>query len=71
MFTDFLFELRRRKVPVGTQEAISLARALELGLHESSLDGFYNVARALLIHNEAHLDAVSYTHLTLPTSDLV
>lgn len=56
MFTDFLFELRRRKVPVGTQEAISLARALSLGLHESSLDGFYNVSRALLIHNEAHLD---------------
>jgi len=56
MFTDFLFELRRRKIPVGTQEAISLARALKLGLHESSLDGFYNVARALLIHDEAHLD---------------
>lgn len=56
MFVDFLYELRSRKVPVGTQEAVALAGALAKGLHESSLDGFYHVARALLIHNEAHLD---------------
>ena len=57
MFVPFLYELRRRKVPVGTQEAIALARALAAGLHESSLDGFYHVARALLVHRETHLDA--------------
>jgi uncharacterized protein with von Willebrand factor type A (vWA) domain len=57
MFIPFLYELRARKVPVGTQEAVALARALAMGVHESSLDGFYHVARALLIHNEAHLDA--------------
>jgi uncharacterized protein with von Willebrand factor type A (vWA) domain len=56
MFVDFLYELRNRKVPVGTQEAVALARALGQGLHDSSLDGFYHVARAVLIHNEAHLD---------------
>ncbi len=56
MFVEFLYELRRRKVPVGTQEAMALARALAAGLHDSSLDGFYHVARALLIHSEAHLD---------------
>lgn len=56
MFTGFIYELRARKVPVGTQEAVALARALVSGLHESSLDGFYNVARALLVHSEAHLD---------------
>ncbi|MFO0761340.1 MAG: VWA domain-containing protein [Byssovorax sp.] len=56
MFIDFLYELRGRKVPVGTQEAVALARALDKGLHESSLDGFYHLARALLIHDEAHLD---------------
>jgi uncharacterized protein with von Willebrand factor type A (vWA) domain len=56
MFVDFLYELRRRRVPVGTQEGVALARALAQGLHESSLDGFYHVARALLIHSEAHLD---------------
>ncbi len=57
MFVPFLYELRARKVPVGTQEAIALASALAHGLHESSLDGFYQVARALLIHDEKHLDA--------------
>ncbi|MFO0596927.1 MAG: VWA domain-containing protein [Myxococcaceae bacterium] len=57
MFIPFLYELRARKVPVGTQEAVALAAALGHGLHDSSLDGFYDVARALLIHDEKHLDA--------------
>ncbi len=52
----FLFALRRRKLPVGAQEAVALARALSLGLHDSSLDGFYETARALLVHREDHLD---------------
>ena len=57
MFIAFLYELRTRKVPVGTQEAIALAHALKEGLHDSSIDGFYDVARALLVHDEKHLDA--------------
>jgi uncharacterized protein len=57
MFVPFLYELRSRKVPVGTQEALALARALGHGLHDSSLDGFYEVARALLVHDEKHLFA--------------
>ena len=56
MFVEFLYELRKRRVPVGTQEAVALARALAGGLHESSLEGFYHVARALLIHSETYLD---------------
>ncbi len=56
MFVPFLYELRARGVPVGTQEAVNLARALEAGLHESSLEGFYDVAKAILIHSETHLD---------------
>ena len=57
MFVPFLYELRRLRVPVGAQEAVQLARALEAGLHGSSLDGFYHVARSILIHSEAHYDA--------------
>jgi uncharacterized protein with von Willebrand factor type A (vWA) domain len=57
LLVPFLFELRRRKVRVGLQEAMALTRALELGLHESSLDGFYRVARALCVHSETDLDA--------------
>ncbi|MEI7891515.1 MAG: VWA domain-containing protein [Myxococcales bacterium] len=56
-FVPFLYELRARKVKVGPQEATSLARALVAGIHESSLDGFYHVARALCVHREADLDA--------------
>jgi uncharacterized protein len=57
VFIDFIYELRQRKVPVGMQEAVALARALAKGLHESSLDGFYFVARSILVHRESHLDA--------------
>ena len=64
MFVGFLYELRRRKVPVGTQEALALARALEAGLHDSSLEGFYDVARSLCVHTEAHLDAFDQAFLT-------
>lgn len=56
MIVDFLYALRERKVPVGAQEAVALAGALSKGLHDSSLDGFYHVARSLLVHSEAHLD---------------
>jgi uncharacterized protein len=63
MFVGFLYELRRRKVPVGAQEANALAQALEAGLHDSSLEGFYDVARSLLIHSETHLDAFDQAFL--------
>ncbi|PTL79956.1 VWA domain-containing protein [Vitiosangium sp. GDMCC 1.1324] len=63
MFLPFLYELRRRGVPVGAQEALSLAGALKAGLHDSSLDGFYHVARALLVHAETHLDAFDQAFL--------
>lgn len=56
MFIEFLYELRKRKIPVGAQEAVALAEALSKGLHDASLDGFYDVARCLLVHSEAHLD---------------
>jgi hypothetical protein len=57
VFVPFLFELRARKIKVGTQEALALAHALAAGLHDSSLDGFYHVARALTVHREQDLDA--------------
>jgi uncharacterized protein len=63
-FVEFLFELRARKVKVGAQEATALAKALSLGLHQSSLDGFYHVARALCVHREADLDAFDEAFLS-------
>jgi uncharacterized protein with von Willebrand factor type A (vWA) domain len=57
MFVPFLYELRSRGVKVGPQEALSLAQALDGELHRGTLDGFYEVARALCVHREQDLDA--------------
>ena len=57
MFVDFMFELRSRGVPVSAHEWLALSEGLALGLHESSLDGFYRLARTLCVKNLAHYDA--------------
>lgn len=57
MLFEFMDELRRRKVPVATQEWLALMQALKLGLHRSSLDGFYHLARAVLVKDVALYDA--------------
>ena len=64
IFIDFIYELRRNKVPVGLQEVLALSRALSLGLHDSSLEGFYFLARAVLVHRENHLDPFDVTFAT-------
>jgi hypothetical protein len=57
MFLDLFYELRARKVPVATQDWLLLMRALELDLHETSLSGFYDLARAVLVKDVAFYDA--------------
>jgi uncharacterized protein with von Willebrand factor type A (vWA) domain len=57
MFVEFFYELRKRGVKVGPQEANAVAAALSRDLHGTSLDGFYQVARALCVHREQDLDA--------------
>ena len=56
MFTDFFFLLRTRGLRVSMQEWQTLLRALELGLHRSSLTGFYRLCRTILVHTEADYD---------------
>ena len=51
----FLYELRKWKLKAGIQEVVGLAKAVSLGLH-GSLDGFYYVARSLMVHRESDLD---------------
>src|SRR5918997_1024020 len=63
MFLPFFYELRKRGLKVGAQEALALAGALQAGLHDSSLDGFYHVARALLVHSETQLDTFDQAFL--------
>ncbi|MCB0918069.1 MAG: VWA domain-containing protein [Actinobacteria bacterium] len=63
VFLRFLYRLRSLKVPVGTQEALSVAEALLHGVHDNTLDGFYHTARCLMIHHEGHLDAFDQAFL--------
>ena len=62
MFTDFLFSLRRRGVPVGTQEWLAFHQALSEGLIEDA-DQLYGLGRAILIHREGHYDAYDLSFL--------
>ncbi|MEZ4383688.1 MAG: VWA domain-containing protein [Nannocystaceae bacterium] len=56
MFLDFFYNLRGRGLKVTTHNWLALMEALGQGLHEQSLSGFYQVARCVLITNEAHYD---------------
>src|SRR5688572_3544844 len=56
MFLEFFYNLRARGVPVTTHTWLAVVEALSRGLHGDSLDGFYQVARCLLIQSEAHYD---------------
>lgn len=57
MFLDLFYGLREEGVPVGIQEWMTLMTALSKGLHGSSLDRFYNIAKACLVKSEAYFDA--------------
>jgi hypothetical protein len=57
LFLELFYELRARKVPVATQDWLLFMRALELDLHESSLSGCYDLARAVLVKDVAFYDA--------------
>lgn len=63
MLTDFLYELRRHKLKVTTHEWMTLMEALALGLHESSLDGFYRLARSICVVDISEYDAFDQAFL--------
>ena len=63
MFIGFVYRLRDAGVKVGVTETVALADALARGVHGHTLDGFYYVARAILIHHEGHLDAFDQAFL--------
>ena len=56
MYIDFFYALRREGVPVTITEWMTLMEALSLGLANSSLSGFYYLARAVLVKSESHFD---------------
>jgi uncharacterized protein with von Willebrand factor type A (vWA) domain len=56
IFLGFFFRLRERKIPVSITEWMALVEGLAMGLHGSSLIGFYSLARALLCKDEKYFD---------------
>lgn len=57
MFLDLFYGLRDAGVPLSIHEWKTFLRALEEGLHGSSLLRFYHLGRACLVKNENHFDA--------------
>ncbi|MFQ5665409.1 MAG: VWA domain-containing protein [Candidatus Binatia bacterium] len=57
MFLDLFYGLREAGVPVAMQEWQTFLRALEQGLHASSLLRFYHLGRACLVKSETYFDA--------------
>jgi uncharacterized protein with von Willebrand factor type A (vWA) domain len=57
MFLDLFYGLRDAGVPVSIHEWQTLLRAVEEGLHGSSLLRFYHLGRACLIKSETQFDA--------------
>jgi uncharacterized protein with von Willebrand factor type A (vWA) domain len=56
MFLDFFYGLREEGVPLSIHEWQAFLRALEQGLHGSSLLRFYHLGRACLIKSETYFD---------------
>ena len=56
MFNDFLYHLRQYGLDVSTTEWLTVQQALSLGLHRSSLTGFYDLCRAILCKSESEYD---------------
>lgn len=56
LFLDFFYKLRERGVKVSAHNWLALLDALGRNLHDSSLDGFYAVARCILVNDEGDYD---------------
>lgn len=56
MFTAFFYLLRARGLDVSLNEWMTLLEGLDKGLHRSSLTGFYQLCRTVLIKSETEFD---------------
>ena len=56
MLLGLLYNLRSQNLKVGVGEWLTFLQGLESGLADS-LNGVYQLGRAVLVHNEAHFDA--------------
>lgn len=56
MFLPFFDNLRAAKVPVSLREYLSFLDGMKAGLVTYDIDGFYYLARAVMVKDERHLD---------------
>lgn len=56
MFIPFFLELKAARVPVSLREYLSLLEGMEAGLVEYDVEGFYYLARAVLVKDERNID---------------
>ena len=56
MFSSFFYLLRARGLDTSLNEWMTLIEALDKGLSDSSLTGFYYLSRAILIKSEVDFD---------------
>jgi uncharacterized protein with von Willebrand factor type A (vWA) domain len=64
MFQEFFYELRKQGISVSTHEWLTLMQALGKGLHQSSLDGFYTLARSVCVKDVSEYDAFDLAFAT-------
>lgn len=56
MFLPFFDNLRAAKVPVSLREYLAFLEGMQKGLATYDIDGFYYLARAIMVKDERHLD---------------
>ena len=56
MFIDFFYYLRERGMKVSIGEWMVLLEGMRKGLHESALEGFYRLCRAVILKDESEYD---------------
>ena len=56
MFIPFLDSLRRQGVPVSLREWLDLMAGMQAGVAGWTVDGFYHLARLVLVKDERHID---------------
>ena len=56
MFVDFFLGLREAKVPVSLREYLTLLEAMDRGVVQYDIEGFYYLSRAALVKDERNID---------------
>jgi len=56
MLVQFFFTLRKYRLPVSLRELLDLINALKKGVIFADVDGFYHLARTLMVKDETHFD---------------